>query len=86
MAHYQYLERIYRKCTKHNNKTFAIIIFIARYPDPVAAKQPPKMRPKSLMSNKPRPKTIHTDKDDMSMAALRNRRGSQNNISGKREI
>ena len=23
VAHYEYLERIYRKCTKHNNKTFA---------------------------------------------------------------
>lgn len=56
-----------------------------RYPAPVAAKAPPKMRPKSGMSVKPRPKTICGDKDDLPMSnasTLRNRRGSQNNITG----
>merc|ERR1719278_667687 len=50
-----------------------------RFPAPVSAKPVPKIRP-SPGVKKPRPKTIHVDKNDVSMGARRVR-GSTSNLS-----
>ena len=46
------------------------------------SKSAPKLRPKSAGGTRPRPRTIHGDKDDIGLNAARlNMRGSQSNIS-----
>ena len=46
------------------------------------SKSGPKLRPKSASGTRPRPRTIHGDKDDIGLNAARlNMRGSQSNIT-----
>ena len=58
-----------------------------RFPEPVSAKPVPKIRPSPGGLRKPRPKTIHVDKNDVNLGARRirgstsNLRGSSSNLS-----
>eukprot|EP00092_Neocalanus_flemingeri_P035023 GFUD01038111.1.p1 GENE.GFUD01038111.1~~GFUD01038111.1.p1 ORF type:complete len:1437 (-),score=321.88 GFUD01038111.1:947-4795(-) len=51
-----------------------------RFPAPVSAKPVPKIRPSPGVKPRPRPKTIHVDKNDVSLGARRVR-GSTSNLS-----
>ena len=52
-----------------------------RFPEPVSAKPVPKIRPSPGGLRKPRPKTIHVDKNDVNLGARRIR-GSSSNLRG----
>ena len=59
-----------------------------KFPEPVAAKPVPKIRPSPGGLRRPRPKTIHVDKNDVNLGARRirgsssNLRGSSSNLRG----